>query len=144
MIAVTGACMVLSTLPGLSAGRSRSLASGDFTKSTRIGLQLALVGPNAAISYAWRSSASGTGRASQARWVRALRKMRSRPSSPSMPGSIAGRPGGVKRALDGRDIRPVVLCPFSHQSHRHDLEGGRPMARKPADMTTKYLLTEKE
>ena len=50
MIAVTGACMVLSTLPGVRAGRSRSLASRDFTKSTRIGLQLALVGPSAASS----------------------------------------------------------------------------------------------
>jgi len=50
MIAVTGAWMVLSTLPGVRAGRSRSLASRDFTKSTRIGLQFALVGPSIARS----------------------------------------------------------------------------------------------
>ena len=45
MIAVTGAALVLSTLPGLSAGISRALASGVRTKRMRAGEELALVGP---------------------------------------------------------------------------------------------------
>jgi hypothetical protein len=45
MMAVTGAFMVLSTLPASRQGRSRSLPSGDFTKTTRMGHMLAEVGP---------------------------------------------------------------------------------------------------
>ena len=45
MIAVTGACFVLSTLPGLNAGSSRTLASGVRTNRMRAGHEFALVGP---------------------------------------------------------------------------------------------------
>ena len=45
MIAVTGAALVLSTLPGVSAGSSRAFASGVRTKTKRAGHELALVGP---------------------------------------------------------------------------------------------------
>ena len=46
MIAVTGAAIVLSTLPGDSAGRSRSFASRLLTKTKRAGQLLAEVGPH--------------------------------------------------------------------------------------------------
>ncbi len=45
MMAVTGAALVLSTLPGLSAGISRAFASGFRTKRIRAGHEFALVGP---------------------------------------------------------------------------------------------------
>ena len=45
MMAVTGAFMVLSTLPGSRAGLSFSFAAFDFTKTMRIGHMLADVGP---------------------------------------------------------------------------------------------------
>ena len=45
MMAVTGAFMVLSTLPSLRVGLSRALDSADFTNSTRMEQQLELVGP---------------------------------------------------------------------------------------------------
>ena len=44
-MAVAGAFIVFSTLPSLRQGLSRSLASADVTKTTRMGQQLALVGP---------------------------------------------------------------------------------------------------
>jgi hypothetical protein len=44
MIAVTGAAMVLATLPAMSAGLSRSLAPRERRKTRRMGLELALVG----------------------------------------------------------------------------------------------------
>ena len=44
-MAVTGAVMILSTLPASSAGFSRSFASRDFTKMIRSGHMLAEVGP---------------------------------------------------------------------------------------------------
>ena len=44
-MAVAGAFIVFSTFPSLRHGLSRSLAAGDFTKTTRMGQQLALVGP---------------------------------------------------------------------------------------------------
>ena len=46
MIAVTGAALVLSTLPGVSAGIKRAFASGVRTKRIRAGHELALVGPD--------------------------------------------------------------------------------------------------
>ena len=46
MIAVTGACFVLSTLPGLNAGSSRAFAAGVLRKTKRAGHELALVGPH--------------------------------------------------------------------------------------------------
>ncbi len=46
MIAVTGAALVLSTLPGLSASSSRAFASGVRTNRIRAGQELALVGPD--------------------------------------------------------------------------------------------------
>ena len=46
MIAVTGAAIVCSTLPGVSAGRSRSFASGVLTKTIRAGQLLRRVGPH--------------------------------------------------------------------------------------------------
>jgi hypothetical protein len=45
MMAVTGAALVLSTLPGERAGMRRALASGVRTKTMRAGQELALVGP---------------------------------------------------------------------------------------------------
>jgi hypothetical protein len=45
MIAVTGACFVLSRLPGLSAGSSRAFASAVLKKRNRAGQEFALVGP---------------------------------------------------------------------------------------------------
>ena len=80
-MAVTGAAMVLSTLPGASAGRSRSFASAERMNTIRIGETLALVGPILARSTASRSKASGTGRSSQPLWVRASRNSRSRAST---------------------------------------------------------------
>src|SRR5215472_9316535 len=80
MIAVAGAVMVLSTLPGARAGRSRSLASGVTTNTNRPGKQLALVGPSRARSQISRSIVSGTGLGSQVRSVRACRKSWSRAS----------------------------------------------------------------
>ena len=50
MMAHTGAAMVFSTLPGASAGLSRSFASGDLTNTMRIGHVLAEVGPSLARS----------------------------------------------------------------------------------------------
>ena len=50
MMAVTGACLVLSTLPGVSAGSSRALASGVRRKTKRAGQELALVGPTRTMS----------------------------------------------------------------------------------------------
>ena len=45
MMTVTGACFVLSTLPGVSAGSRRAFASGVRRKTNRAGEVLALVGP---------------------------------------------------------------------------------------------------
>ena len=45
MMAVTGAFIVLSTLPASSAGFSLSFASRDFTRMMRMGHMLAEVGP---------------------------------------------------------------------------------------------------
>src|SRR5579859_3193527 len=78
MIAVTGAAMVLSLLPADSAGLRRALPSGVVTKTTRIGLQLALVGPILARSKTSRSRLSGTGLSCQPLWVRASRNRVSR------------------------------------------------------------------
>ena len=50
MMAVTGAAIVLSTLPSWRQGLSFSLAAFDFTNTTRIGHMLAEVGPNLASS----------------------------------------------------------------------------------------------
>src|SRR6516164_10288699 len=58
---MTGAAIVFSRLPSDSAGLSRALPSGDFTKRMRAGLQLALVGPILASSQSARSSVSLTG-----------------------------------------------------------------------------------
>lgn len=44
MMAVTGAFIVLSTLPGDRVGLSRSFASRLFTKTMRTGCELAAVG----------------------------------------------------------------------------------------------------
>jgi hypothetical protein len=57
--------MVLAKLPWERAGANLALASADRTKTTRIGWQLALVGPIRARSKAFRSRSSGTGRSSQ-------------------------------------------------------------------------------
>ena len=46
MIAVTGAAMVLSRLPGLSAGRSFSLPSFVRTNTMRAGCVFIVVGPH--------------------------------------------------------------------------------------------------
>ncbi len=50
MIAVTGAAIVLSRLPGLSAGFSFSLPSGVRTKTMRPGWEFTEVGPHFRIS----------------------------------------------------------------------------------------------
>ena len=50
MIAVTGAALVLSTLPGVSAGSSRAFASGVRRNTKRAGQELALVGPTLMMS----------------------------------------------------------------------------------------------
>jgi hypothetical protein len=44
-IAVAGAAITLSTLPGLNAGARRRFASSVVTKTMRSGAQLAEVGP---------------------------------------------------------------------------------------------------
>ncbi len=80
-MAVTGAAMVLSTLPAISAGLSLALASGDLTNTIRIGQVLAEVGPSFARSYTCRRRSSSTGLGSQAEWVRASRKITSRQSA---------------------------------------------------------------
>ena len=72
-MAVTGAAMVLSTLPGASAGLSSALASAPLTNTTRAGCELAAVGPMRARSQAWRSTSSGTARSRKREWVRACR-----------------------------------------------------------------------
>ncbi len=74
MIAVTGACIVLSRLPAERNGLSRALASGDLTNTMRAGSQLALVGQSAMSSTILTSSASGTGTSLQTLCVRAERK----------------------------------------------------------------------
>ena len=74
MMAVTGALIVLSTLPGASAGRSRSLACWLRTNTMRAGEQLALVGAIFMRSYSARNCSSETGRGSQPLWVRAALK----------------------------------------------------------------------
>ena len=84
MIAVAGAAIVLSTLPGWSRGRSFSFASVERTKTIRIGDMFAEVGPIFARSYAWRRSASSTGLSCQAICVRASRKIRSRAAESSV------------------------------------------------------------
>ncbi len=60
--------MVFSTLPGASAGFSRSLPSGVRTNTTAIGETLALVGPILARSMISSSRASGTGASSHPFW----------------------------------------------------------------------------
>ena len=65
MIAVTGACLVFSMLPALSAGSSRAFASGVRTNRNRAGHELALVGPNFMMSKIARSWSSLTGVGSQ-------------------------------------------------------------------------------
>src|SRR5687767_13469637 len=81
MIAVTGAVIVFSALPGARAGNSRCLAAGVRRKTIRAGLLLALVGPQRIRSQSRRSVSSCTGLASHALNVRPFRKRRSRTSS---------------------------------------------------------------
>src|SRR6476469_7803956 len=81
MMAVTGAVMVLSTLPAARQGLSLALAAGDTTKRTRIGQVLLLVGPHFAKSYTARNKASSTGWSNQAVCVRASVKSCSRDAS---------------------------------------------------------------
>jgi len=45
-ITVTGACLALSTLPAISEGSSRALASGARRNTNRPGKQFMLVGPH--------------------------------------------------------------------------------------------------
>src|SRR6267143_1637879 len=52
MITVTGAAMVLSTLPGARTGLRRALAAGVVRKTNLAGEPLALVGPRGANSCA--------------------------------------------------------------------------------------------
>src|SRR5208283_4775434 len=83
-MATTGAAMVFSTLPGDRAGRSRSLASLERRKRTRNGCWFAAVGPILASSSASTSSASGTGRARNALWVRASVKIWASAAEPTL------------------------------------------------------------
>ena len=78
MMAVAGAAMVFLTLPSIRHGFSRSLASGETTKTILAGLQLALVGPILARSQTAFKRSSGTSFSSHPLWVRALTKSRSR------------------------------------------------------------------
>src|SRR5690242_19477097 len=91
-IAVAGAAMVLSTLPGARAGFNRAFASGEVTKTNRPGEPLALVGPSRASWTTWRSRSAGTGFGSQAVKVRASRKIW------SIEASGRGLPGVNRRA----------------------------------------------
>src|SRR6185436_11338637 len=86
MIAVTGAAIVLSRLPGLSAGLSFSLPSGVRTKTIRAGCEFCEVGPHFMISWIARSCASLTGLSRKTLWVRALRRMWSIELASSMCG----------------------------------------------------------
>ena len=73
MMAQAGAVMVLSRLPSLRCGFSRSLAAFDFTNTMRAGRPLLAVGPIFMRSTSSFSTLSGTSRGSQARCVRASR-----------------------------------------------------------------------
>src|ERR1700676_5161079 len=84
MIAVTGACIVLARLLSSSIGSNRALLSADLRKRTRIGLQLALVGPIFASSHSAWSSASLTGLLCQPFCVRAARNRESSAASSSI------------------------------------------------------------
>src|SRR5690554_4487531 len=88
IIAVTGAAMVFSRLPGDRAGFRRSFAAADLTKVMRMGSQLALVGPITVRSHAFCNRAVSTSRSCQPLWVRALLKRMSSASEPSMPISV--------------------------------------------------------
>src|ERR1700730_13637635 len=80
MITVTGAAMVLSTLPGARTGLRSVLAPGVVRKTNLAGEPLALVGPRRANSYALRKSSTGTGSGSHVEWVRASQNSWSRAS----------------------------------------------------------------
>ena len=71
MMAVTGALIVLSTLPASNAVFSFSLASFVLTKTSRIGQQLALVGPHLHRSKIRSSRLSSTGLSCQKEKLRA-------------------------------------------------------------------------
>ncbi len=81
MITVTGAAMVLATLPSIKQGLSFSLAASEVTKTSRAGEQLALVGAILTRSQSWRSRSSPTGSSVQPLWVRASRNNWSRADS---------------------------------------------------------------
>src|SRR5262245_10574588 len=94
MIAVTGADIVFSWLPGLRCGLSRSFASGLRRNRMRAGCELAVVGPSFTMSQICRSCASVTS-PDRALCVRALRKRVSRHSSLTIAGVLAGWLGGA-------------------------------------------------
>jgi hypothetical protein len=73
-MAVTGAAIVLSTLPGISAPLRRDLAFALRTKTIRKGEALAEVGPIFASSTASCGSLSGTSNVRHPLCVRAARK----------------------------------------------------------------------
>src|SRR6266852_3138459 len=111
MMAVTGAFMVLSTLPSLRAGLSRALPSADVTNSTRMGLQLALVGPIFARSWTRRSRSSGTGFSCHPLCVCASSKITfvsiMELSAGSSPGCEEAQGLVVEQAIGGEDAPAV-------------------------------------
>src|SRR5262245_55682147 len=89
MIAVIGADIVFSWLPGLRCGLSRFLASLLRRNRMRAGCELPVVGPSFTTSQICRSCASVTS-PDKALWVRALRNRVSRHSSLTIAGFLAG------------------------------------------------------
>src|SRR6185295_10281649 len=135
MMAVTGACLVLSTLPGVSAGSRRALASGVRTNTRRAGQVLALVGPIFTMSYSARSWSSDTGVGSQPFWVRAWRNSRSMARSSilsptkSLLSSALGALDGLPDALAGG--RHVELTDADgRQRVHHRVDHGRERAHR--------------
>src|SRR5262245_51591127 len=150
MIAVTGAAIVLSRLPGLSAGLSFSLPSVVRTKTIRTGCEFCEVGPHFMISWISRSCASLTGLSRKTLCVRARRRIRSSelasimyPSprladtvtKPSRPVELPGRNLGLhrleRRAYLGEHRVPVAVLGLAEQPRR-GIPGRPGTAQRPA------------
>src|SRR5262249_17630904 len=122
MMAVAGAFMVLSRLPSLRWGNSRSLPAFDFTNTKRAGKPLLAVGPISARATSSLSMPSSTSRGSQARCVRAARNDCSSAASSnriaySFSMWAAWRPQHEPRSLPGGVRKRAVGGTGSHRPH---------------------------